>query len=51
MKKRKLTQKAFAKSIGVSARTVRRWEKGECKPSKLAIEAIHREARRIRRKR
>jgi len=32
-----LSQKAFAKQLGVSLRTVQRWERGESKPSKMAL--------------
>ena len=35
-----LSQEAFARRIGVSVLTVRRWEKGSSKPSPLALTKI-----------
>lgn len=35
-----LSQEAFARRIGVSVLTVRRWEKGSSKPSPLALAKI-----------
>ena len=32
-----LSQKAFAERLGISLRTLQRWERGESKPSKMAI--------------
>ena len=32
-----VSQKAFARQLGVSLRTVQRWERGESKPSKMAL--------------
>jgi len=39
-KKLGLSQKAFAELLGVSLRTVQRWERGESKPSKLALSRL-----------
>jgi len=35
-----VSQKAFAELLGVSLRTVQRWERGESKPSKLALSRL-----------
>lgn len=35
-----MTQEEFAKYIGVSWRTVMRWESGDSQPSNLALEKI-----------
>jgi DNA-binding transcriptional regulator YiaG len=35
-----MTQEAFARLIGVSVQTVRRWEYGQCRPSGLALAKI-----------
>ena len=35
-----LNQKKFAHKVGVSARTVRRWENGQFDPSPLALEKL-----------
>jgi DNA-binding transcriptional regulator YiaG len=35
-----LSQEALARLIGVSVRTVARWENGQCKPSPLATEKL-----------
>lgn len=35
-KKIGLTQEAFAQQLGISVMTVRRWEKGKTKPSRMA---------------
>ena len=35
-----LSQEGFARNLGVSVLTVRRWEKGSSKPSPLAIAKI-----------
>jgi len=37
-----LSQEALARLIGVSVRTVARWENGESKPSPLAVEKLQR---------
>jgi len=39
-KKLGLSQKAFAELLGVSLRTVQRWERGESKPSKMALSRL-----------
>ena len=35
--KLRLSQEGLARKLGVSVLTVRRWEKGTCKPSPLAL--------------
>jgi DNA-binding transcriptional regulator YiaG len=35
-----LSQEAFARLLGVSVRTIARWESGESRPSPLAIERL-----------
>jgi len=37
-----LTQDAFARKIGVSTMTIKRWEAKTCKPSPLALQQIKR---------
>lgn len=37
-----LTQEEFARMLGVSARTVSRWERGESEPTPLALRGIRR---------
>jgi DNA-binding transcriptional regulator YiaG len=39
--RRKLSQEAFAQLIGVSAKTVARWESGESSPSRMALEKLN----------
>lgn len=34
------SQEAFARILGVSVRTVTRWETGVCRPSALALEKL-----------
>jgi len=41
--KQGLTQEDAARKLGVRTRTLQRWEKGECGPSRLANEKIERE--------
>jgi putative transcriptional regulator len=43
-----LSQEAFARRIGVSVLTVRRWEKGSSKPSPLAMARIEEITQRIK---
>lgn len=38
----RLSQEKFAAKVGVSVRTVNRWEKGQTLPSPLAMEKLHR---------
>ena len=35
-----LSQEAFARRLGVSVRTVARWESGQVRPSPLALEKL-----------
>ena len=35
-----ISQEALAHVIGVSFQTINRWERGACKPSRLALEKI-----------
>lgn len=44
----KLTQEEMAQKLGVAAFTVRRWEKGEAKPSQLALRQIGRLERKVK---
>jgi putative transcriptional regulator len=39
--RRKLSQEAFAQLVGVSSKTVSRWERGESKPSRMALEKLN----------
>ena len=38
----RLTQKEFARTLGVSRAAVAKWEAGDCKPSPLATREIER---------
>jgi putative transcriptional regulator len=39
-----LSQEAFARRLGVSVRTVARWESGQVRPSPLALEKLRQSA-------
>ena len=41
-KKHSMTQEQFARSVGVSMRTVSLWETGKSKPSQLAVAVLER---------
>jgi len=43
-----LSQEALARRLGVTVLTVRRWEKGTCKPSPLALLRIEELMRQMR---
>jgi DNA-binding transcriptional regulator YiaG len=44
-----LSQEAFARRLGVSVRTVARWESGQVRPSPLALEKLRQSASQNRR--
>ncbi len=43
----RLTQEEFAAEVGATTRTVGRWERGESKPTRFAIDRMERLANRV----